>query len=133
MPEVFDFCPERNVPETLPPDPLQGVSMNGWDFTSRPEVPYKRKFKVQLFGLRWYLDGDDLYDAATNPPFNARRLELFYQQHQTWLPFNWTHQHLGEPLVVRFAAPLLVPAAPAGAGGWLGPVEVQFVEHSPGY
>jgi len=133
MPETFDFCPERYVPETMPPQPLQGMSMNGWDFTSRPEVPYKRKFKLKLFGLRWYLDENDLYDAVTNPQFNARRLEQFYEQHQTWLPFYWTHQHIGEQMLVRFAVPLTVPAAPANAGGWLEPLEVQLVHHDPGY
>lgn len=134
MPLTFDFCPERHVPETLPPDPQQGVTMNGWQFVSRPEVPFQRKFKLTLYGLRWYLDNDDHYDATTNPEFNARRLEMFYQAHQTWLPFEFTHQHFSDgPILCRFAAPLVVPASPPGSGGWLDPLEAVLIHHNPGY
>lgn len=134
MPETFSFCPDRYVPETLPPEPLQGLSMNGWTFTSRPEVPYQRKFKLTLHGLHWYLDGSGHYDTGTNPNFNAKLLEEFYQRHQTWLPFLWTHQHIGgTPLTVRFAQQLVIPAAAENSGGLINPIEVTFIHHDPGY
>lgn len=132
--ETFSFCPGRYVPETLPPEVQQGMSLNGWDFNSKPVVPYRRKFKLTMFGLRWYLnEATGLYDAATNANFNAKKLEEFYQAHQTWRPFNWTHQHIGEEMLVRFAAPVIVPAAPPNSGGWLESVEVVLIHHNPGY
>lgn len=134
MTDTFTFCPGRYVPETIPPEPLSATTFNGWAFTSKPEVPYQKRFKVTLHGLRWYTDGNGYYDATTNANFNARALELFYESHQTWSPFFWTHQHLGStPLLVRFMSQLIVPAAPAGSGGWLDPLEMTLVHHNPGY
>lgn len=129
--EVFIFSPERMVPETLPPEPAMGTSMNGWQFSSRPNIPYQRRFRVRLHGLKWYLDpATDVYEPDIDPPFNARRLEEFYEEHQTWKPFDFYHPHLGL-LTVKFAAPVMVPAAPVGSGGWLDAVEVTLAEHNP--
>jgi hypothetical protein len=131
--EVFTFCPSRTVPETLPPESASGTSFNGWTFTAKPGVPYQRKFKLTMHGLRWYTDPDtELYDIITNPDFNARVLEQFYERHQTWKPFDWTHQHLGL-MVVRFANPVTVPAAPKNNSAWLDPLEITLVHHNPGF
>lgn len=131
--ETFNFCPNSLVPETLPREVPSVLTMNGWTFTSRPTTPHQRKFRVKLFGLRWFLDDiDDTYDDDTLPTINARALEEFYARHETWAPFNWTHPHLG-PLVVRFAAPVTVPAATANSGGLLEPLEITLIHHNPGY
>ncbi len=133
MAEIFNFSLGRNVPETLPPEPMSGMSMNGWQFSSKPNVPYQRRFRVRLHGLRWYLDPTtELYDATINPNFNAHNLELFYARHQNWNFFEFPHQHLGT-LLCKFQGPVTVPAAPMGSGGWLDPVEVTLVHHNPGY
>ena len=136
MSYTFEFCPERNVPETLPRqgnDPV--VTMGGWQFTSRPTAPYQRRFKITLHGLRWYLDDKDgTYDLVTDPKFNARLLEKFYEVHETWKPFLWQHQHLSpRPLLVRFASAVTVPAGDKNSGGFIAPVEVNFIEHNPGF
>lgn len=130
----FLFCTGRNVPETLPRDaPQTAMSMNGWQFSSRPTTPYQRKFKLTLHGLRWYLDpGTDYYDPASNYQFNAAALEKFYQDHETWSPFILPHQHIGD-LVVRFFSPVTVPAGEQNSGGFIKPVEVTFIHHNPGY
>jgi hypothetical protein len=62
MAGTFSFCPASLVAETLPPEPAQGVSMNGWAFTSKPRIPFQKKFKVTLHGLRW---------IAANPLVNS--------------------------------------------------------------
>lgn len=133
MPETFNFSPFRNVPETIPPEPMSGLTMNGWQFSSKPNIPYQKRFRIKLYGLRWYtVVGTELYDETTNPNFNARLLELFYQRHQTWNPFIFPHQHIGN-LTCRFTAPLMLPAAPQGANGWLEGVEINLIHHNPGY
>lgn len=134
MADIFDFCPGRNVPETLPRDaPQSTMSLGGWQFSSRPTTPYQRKFKLTLHGLRWYLDEDTgRYDFETNPQFNARALERFYETHETWAPFTLKHQHFGD-LTVRFANPVIVPAGEVNSGGFIKPVEVTFIHHNPGY
>lgn len=132
---TFDFCPERYVPETLPPE-VGGATMTsntGWNFSARPSAPYQRRFKLTLYGLRWYLvDATGLYDAATNRQFNAKALEEFYAEHQTWKVFDFNHQHLGL-LQCRFAAVVQVPAGAINSGGQVDPVEVTLVHHNPGY
>lgn len=131
--DTFTFCPGRNVPQTMPPDAVMGMSMNGWNFSSKPNVPYQKRFKVKLHGLRWYLDpATELYDETTNVDFNARVLEKFYERNQAWNPFLFTHQHLGQ-LTVRFLAALSIPPAPENSGGWLDPVEIMLIHHNPGY
>jgi hypothetical protein len=69
--------------------------MNGWFFSSKPKVPYQKTFVVKLQGMRWYLQPNGLYDEVTNPRYNARRLELFYEAHGMWKPFDFPHPHLG--------------------------------------
>ena len=130
--ETFAFCPNTLVPETIPPEPVAGVSMNGWEFSSRPAVPYRRKFKVTLHGLTWYLTSGGLYDTVPDPGHNARRLEIFYQQHERWREFLWHHPHIGE-LAVKFAAPVNVPAGISNSGGLIAALEVQFIESQPGH
>lgn len=131
--ETFTFCPNSLVPETLPREPPSVMSLNGWQFSAKPAVPYQRKFKVTLHGLRWFLDPDtDLYDSFTEPDINAHNLELFYSRHETWNPFNWTHPHLG-PLVVRFAAPVSVPKGKENSGGFIDAFEITLIHHNPGY
>lgn len=124
---VFGFSPERQVPETIVRDTSTTVTMNGWLFAARPVSPMQKRFRVQLHGLRWYLNNDDTYDSTTNPNFNARALELFYEEHEMWKTFEWDHPHLGM-LNVKFAAPVNVPAAPAGNDGMLNALEIMLVE-----
>lgn len=129
---TFDFCPNTLVPETLPPEAGRVMSMNGWEFTSRPAVPYRRKFKVTLYGMRWYLSNAGLYDASTDPQRNARRLELFYQGHETWKEFDWVHPHIGN-LKVKFSESVAVPAAMPNSGGLIEKLEVTLIESNPGF
>lgn len=130
--ETFNFCPDSLVPETLPRDPAQVLSMNGWTFSARPTTPHQRKFRVKLYGLKWFLETDGTYDSTTSPEINAKALEDFYALHETWAPFNWTHPHLGT-LVVRFAAPVIVPAGSVNSGGLIEPLEITLIHHDPGY
>src|SRR5687767_11090127 len=131
--ETFAFCPDSQVPHTLPREPMGLVTMNGWTFASKPTTPFQRKFRVKLFGLKWFLDeATEQYDAVTSPDINARALELFYEEHETWKPFLWTHPHLGE-LTVRFASAVEVPPAPPNSGGLLEPLEITLIHHDPGY
>lgn len=132
--ETFNFCPERNVPETLPREGAQPFTTgSGWQFTSRPTSPYQKRFRVKLYGLKWYLQAGGLFDTATDPNFNARALEQFYERHELWKPFNFAHQHFGT-LLVRFNAPLTIPAGTPNSGGRIGDaVEMQLIHHNPSF
>jgi hypothetical protein len=125
---TFDFCPDRLVPRTKPPEAQKGMSMNGWFFSARPTVPYQRAFAVKLQGLVWYLQASGLYDITTNPQFNARRLELFYEQNGTWDHFDWQHPHLG-----LIKEPVEVPEGVPNSGGLVEAFDIQLIHHNPGY
>lgn len=134
MPSTFNFCPNTLVPETLPPENAGVVSMNGWTFSGKPTVPYQRKFKVTLHGLKWFLNNSTgIYDNTTSPTLNAKALEEFYQAHGTWDPFNWQHPHISGTMLVRFDTPLTVPAAKPNSGGLIDPLELTFIHHDPSY
>lgn len=131
--DVWDFCPGRMVPRTKPPQATVGVSMNGWQFSSRPTVPFQKTFLVKLHGLTWYLnDASGLFDPLTDARFNARRFEQFYEEHGTWKPFTFPHPHFGN-ILCRFAAAPEVPEGIPNSGGLIEGFDVQLVEHNPGY
>lgn len=132
MAGTFDFCPNSLVPETLPPDVQPLVSMNGWTFASKPSVPYAKRFKVTLHGLRWYLQTNGLFDVATDPTRNARRLEQFYETNGTWDKFTWVHPHFGS-MNVRFASPVSVPMGIANSNGLVSAFEINLLHHDPAY
>lgn len=133
MAGTFDFCPNRLVPRTKPPGSQgKGVSMNGWYFSSKPNVPYQKTFVVKLQGLTWYLKPDGMYDYTTNPLFNAARLEEFYRQNGTWDNFDFAHPHLGI-LRCRFGDTVEVPEAVPNSGGLIEAFDITLVQHNPGY
>lgn len=131
--QEFKFAPESQVPVTLSPDPVQGMSMAGWNFSARPSVPYQRKFRVTLYGMRWYLNEyTGLYDRITDPEHNAHLLELFYQEHGTWQAFYWNHPHLGR-LKVRFAAKVDVPEGIQNSGGLVDKFDITLIHDNPSF
>lgn len=133
MADLWDFCPAYMVPETEPPtSDAKGVSMNGWFFSSKPKVPYQKSFNVTLQGMSWHLQANGLYDTTTDPAYNARRLELFYEAHGLWEAFDFPHPHLGT-LSVRFKEPLRIPKAIVNSNGLIEPFEMKLVHHNPGY
>lgn len=132
MAGTFDFAPDRHVPVTLPPEPMQTVSMNGWTFSAKPTVPYVRKFRLTLHGMRWYLQGNGLFDVTTNPSFNARRLEAFYEANGTWDNFAYAHPHFGT-MQCRFASAVSIPEGLPNSGGLIDGFQVELIQHNPGY
>jgi hypothetical protein len=120
------------IAKTVPPKPVDGISMNGWFFSAKPKIPYQRTFIVTLQGMYWYLGGTGLYDAITNPRYNARRLEIFYQANGTWDNFDFVHPHLGA-MKCRFAEPVQVPEAIVNSGGLIDKFDIKLIEHNPGY
>jgi len=133
--ELFDFCKDSLVPTTLVRDNASVMSLGGWQFTAKPTTPFQRRFKVMLHGLCWYTNSNDgRYDPYYRPRHNARRLELFYQEHEMWKPFLWVHPHLGyAPLTCRFQSPLNVPEGIENSGGLISALEVNLIEHNAGF
>jgi hypothetical protein len=132
MSGTFDFCPNSLVPETLPPDSPAVVSLNGWTFSSKPSIPYQKRFKVTLHGLRWHLQSNGLFDVTTNPTINARRLEQFYETNGIWDKFAWTHPHFGL-LNVRFSSPVIVPMGIENSNGLIPAFEINLIHADPAY
>lgn len=132
MSGTFDFAPNGTVPEVLPPEAQPVVTMNGWTFSSKPSVPYQKKFRLTLHGMRWYLQANGLFDITTDPFMNARRLELFYETNGLWDKFTWVHPHIGG-LNVRFASPLQIPMGIANSNGLVPALEVNLIHADPGY
>lgn len=128
---VFDFCTASRVAEIIAPDELEIRDFNGWDYTPVPYLPFRRKFKVTLEGLRWYL-GDGELDFDADPEHNAGRLEGFYVQHRMYKPFEFQHEYLGN-LELRFAEPVSVPKALPNSNGLIDALEIMMVHHNPSY
>lgn len=131
--QVFDFCDTSRVIVEVPPQEQQVISMNGWDFSAKPKVPYRREFKTTLYGMRWYLNGaGTALDVATDPTHNIGRLLQFYRDHRMWDSFLINHEYLGQ-IRVRFNKPVSPPEGLPDAGGRLDGLEVILLEHSPSW
>ena len=128
----FNFCENSRVIETLAPEETVIRDFNGWDYTPNPILPYRRRFKVTLEGLRWYTRANGSIDTGHNPDYNAYRLEDFYARHRRHKPFNLAHPWLGF-LEVRFDGPVNVPKAIPNSGGLIESVEVTMIHHNPRY
>lgn len=131
MAGTFDFCPNSRVAVETAPDTGTSVDMNGWEFTSKPNVPYRRKFTVSLSGLRWHLSNGKL-DLTLTPTLNAGRLLAFYQQNQMWDVFAYNHEYLGN-ILCRFSAPVNIPKAEPSSGGRIAPFDVNLIHYNPSF
>lgn len=130
---VFDFCSTSRVIEEMPPEEPSMASMNGWDFTAKPKIPYRREFKVRLDGMTWYLnDAANALDITTDPTHNAGKLLDFYKAHRMWDSFLFNHEYAGQ-IRVRFSKPVMIPAGLPDTGGYLDSLEVNLLEHSPSF
>ena len=133
MAGVFDFAPNTHVAEEIPPEEAAAVSMNGWEFTARPATPYRRKFRLTISGMKWYLNAaQNALDVTTNPTQNAGRLLQFYQARRKWDTFTYNHEYLG-PITCRFDQPVTIPKAIANSSGLVPDFEIILIHHNPGY
>lgn len=133
MAGTFTFCPNGQVPKIISPEPTSVISMNGWQATSKPSIPYQKRFSVMLHGLTWFTNPTTgLFDTTTKPTVNARLFELFYEANQTWDTFTWKHPHIGD-LTVRFFTKVDVPPGKENSGGLIDPFEIQLIHHNPGF
>lgn len=130
---VFDFCETSRVAEEIPPDDVKATSMNGWDFSAKPKIPYRATFKVVLYGMKWYLneDGDEL-DTDTDPEHNMGRLRSFYLTHRLWDSFLYDHEYLGQ-IRVRFDKSLRFPPAIGDSDGKVEAYELTLIHHNPSF
>jgi len=130
---TFDFCDTSRVIQEIPPEPTNMPTFNGWEFSSKPQNPYRRTFTCKLHGLRWYLNSaGSALDVTTNPKFNAGRLLDFYRANQTWDTFTLVHEYLGT-LQVKFKAPVVIPPAISNSDGLVPEFELQLIHSNPSY
>lgn len=133
MAGTFDFALNSRVITEVPPEEKPFVSMNGWDFTAKPSTPYRAKFRVRLYGMRWYLNaGGTALDITTEPTLNAGRLRQFYKDNRLWDNFTFAHEYLGN-LTCRFAEAFEIPPAIGNSRGLIEPFDVLLIHHNPGY
>lgn len=133
MSGIFDFAPNSHVAEELPPEEPKVTSMNGWDFTSRPVVPYQARFKLTMSGMRWIFNSSrTALDVATSPQLNAGRLLEFYKANRTWDSFPYNHEYLGI-IECRFSSPLTIPKSLPDSNGLIPDFELNLIHHNPGY
>jgi hypothetical protein len=130
---TFDFAPNSHVAEELPPEEQDAVSMNGWEFTSKPNTPYRAKFKLTMSGMRWRKNtAGTALDVATDPTTNAGRLLNFYKANRKWDKFIYPHEYLGN-ITCRFAEPVQIPKAMPDSNGLIPDFEITLIHHNPSF
>lgn len=133
MAGTFDFAPNSHVAEEIPPEEQAATSMNGWEFTSKPAVPYRRKFKLTISGMRWRLNASgNALDVTTDPQNNAGRLKQFYEARRKWDTFTYNHEYLGA-ITCRFDQPVTIPKALPNSNGLVPDFDITIIHHNPGF
>lgn len=131
MAGVFDFAPNSHVAEEIPPEEQDAVSLNGWEFSAKPAVPYRARFRLTLSGMYWHAVNGVL-DPNLDPQHNALRLREFYKAHRKWDTFLYGHEYLG-PITCKFSDPVIIPKALPNSNGLIPDFEVILVHYNPGY
>jgi hypothetical protein len=104
----------------------------GYTFTTKPQLPFQRSFRLYFSGMKWYLNTDGTVDNTTNVPLNMQALIDFFTAHDYSQPFIYNHELYGN-ITVKFAAdhPFEVVKSLVGGSGLTEPFEL-FLEEQPG-
>jgi hypothetical protein len=130
--DIFDFCPQSRVIRELAPEESGSVSMNGWDFSSKPNQPYRRTFVVKLHGMRWYTNDAGAYDPTVDAQHNAALLLQFYHDHRLYKPFILQHEHYGR-IECKFKVKVDLDPAIGNSGGLMEAFDVTMIHNNPRY
>lgn len=97
----------------------------GYEFSSSPQLPLQRRFKLKFNALIWYGPTDNTTDAVNN----AKNFDEFYARNLTHKKFNYVHPVFGT-LIVKFAPdiPFEMPSSLPGANGVTEGFEITLVE-----
>jgi hypothetical protein len=101
----------------------------GYIFTTKPQLPFQRIFRLHFNAMQWLFNGSGVADATINPSLNILALINFYEAHDTSQAFIYAHPVFGN-LVVKFSpdTPLEVPKAIDGGTGTTEAFELFLVE-----
>lgn len=131
MPETFNFAPDSHIAIEKAPEETSAVTFNGWEFTARPAVPYRRKFILKISGMYWRM-GEGILDVTTDPPTNVGALLAFYRTHRRWKAFNYDHEYLGT-IECKFADVVNVPEALPNSFGLVPEFEISLLHSNPAF
>lgn len=100
---------------------------NSYVFTAPPTAPDQRSFILTLSGMQYFVASDGSIDRSEQPERNMAVLEDFYNDHKTYLSFQFEHPVYGM-LNCKFARPLEIPTGIPGGNGVLESFEVELME-----
>lgn len=113
----------------------QGFSVQfggGYSFSTDGGYPPLRKITLTFKGYQFYLkkvNGVEVIDAEKNVNINnMKALENFYNEHLTHKTFEYNSPLYHEPLLVKFAEPLVIPEIIEGSHGVCEPFNVVLRE-----
>lgn len=105
---------------------------NNWIFSSKPNAPDQRIFKLTFGALKYivFIDpetGAQSTDVVNELQYNLGALEYFYQQHRLWKSFSFWHP-VHQWTLCRFNKPFEVPVGAPGGSGFVNNINVELIE-----
>lgn len=100
---------------------------NSYVYTSPPPAPDQRVFRLTLAGMQYFVTPEGVIDLFTSTSRNMAVLELFYNDHKLYLPFDFNHPVLGL-VSCKFNRPLEIPQGMPGGNGVLESFELELIE-----
>lgn len=96
-------------------------------FTAPPAAPDQRIFTLTLTGMQYFVNTNGTINTTLNISRNMAVLEQFYNDHKTYLTFDFNHPVLGV-VKCKFNRPLEIPKGIPGGNGVLEAFDVELVE-----
>ena len=124
--DTFDF-PYHSFRTKYPETGLRVQFGNNYTFTTGPEAPVVREFRLTFVGMKYYLNDSGEIDLTVNLPTNMAVLEKFFQDHLLHETFIYPHPVYGN-VYCKFRDPLEIPDILPGSGGVVRDFEISFQE-----
>lgn len=126
--QIFDFPYHKYA--MAYPNRRPGVKLGGnWSYTSKPNTPVTRTFKLLFPLFKWFFLEGGVPDLTTEPDINLGRLQKFYEDHEMWDSFLYEHPTQGV-VAVKFKAPLEIPEGTSNGNGAVLGITLEFEEIS---
>lgn len=93
------------------------VQLGGsYTYSVKPATPAMRTLQLTFDVMCWFKDQNNLLVPYISPEINLMRLDSFYQSHELFKDFLYTHELYGN-MVVKFSEPLEIPIAKRNSDG----------------
>lgn len=108
------FCYPYHTPTDAYPQSSQKIKFGyGYEFASKPKGPPQISFTLNFKAMFWWFTKAGNISRDVNPTLNIASLIDFYEAHEMYEPFIYSHPTRGD-IICRFNKPISTPKSIEG-------------------